>query len=368
MGRRKSSVGGINLDSLMDTLTNVVGILLIVLIFSLLSGGDAVKRIKGFVDDVSAEQLARAQGEAEELQKLIEEGRKGLQDFDSRTSERQVSLARQKELIAQLKADMAKLATSKINAEELKKQVAQRRAQVESVEKQIGEKETLIASLRARLADTPARGPDMDAKIVNLPDPRDAPKGAQPLTFICRSGWVVPVDIQGLQLKAQQVIKDGERVLYREDVNRIDCDKMVQLFEKRFVGDRFCRVKIYVAGDAKPYLKIELRPDAGDKTETIGKGTSQFNRWIRGVNPQQFYLEFRVFSDSFATYLEARNAAARQGILAGWIPYPAEAEFVIGIGVDVKTTCLGKEPPKPAAAPASPAGPPRPPPPPDVVD
>src|SRR3972149_9433179 len=174
MGRRKSSVGGINLDSLMDTLTNVVGILLIVLIFSLLSGGDAVKRIRGFVDDVSAEQLARAQGEAEELQKLIEEGRKGLQDFDSRTSERQVSLARQKELIAQLKADMAKLATSKINAEELKKQVAQRRAQVESVEKQIGEKETLIASLRARLADTPARGPALDAKIGNLPAPPHA--------------------------------------------------------------------------------------------------------------------------------------------------------------------------------------------------
>ncbi len=366
MGRRQSSVSGMNLDSLMDTLTNVLGILLIVLIFSLLDAGDAVKRIKGFVDDISAEQLARALSEAQELNKLVEENRKTLQDSESQAYQGQMSLTRQKELIAQLKADMAKLATTKINVEDLKKQVAQRRTQVETVQKQITEKETLIASLRARLAETPTRGPDMDAKIVNLPDPREAPKGAQPLTFICRSGRVVPVDTQGLQQKAQQVIKEGQRVLFRQ--NRIDCEKMAQLFEKRFVGDRYCRVKIHVGGDAKPYLKTELRPDAGDKTETIGKGTSQFHRWIRGIDPQKFYLEFRVFSDSFATYLEARNAAARQGVLAGWIAYPAEAEYVIGIGVDLKTTCLGKEPPPPPPPSAQPAGPPRPPPPPDVVD
>lgn len=357
-----------NLDSLMDTLTNVLGILLIVLIFSLLDAGDAVKRIRGFVDDVSPEQLARIMSEAEELHKLVEEKRKGLEDSETQTYQRQMSLVRQKELIAQLKADMAKLASAKINVEDLKKQLEQRRTQVETVEKQIGEKEALIASLRARLAETPASGPDMDAKIVNLPDPREAPKGAKPLVFLCRSGRVVPVNTQELQQKAQQVIKEAERILFRKDLNRIDCDKMAQLFEKRFVGDRYCRVKIHVGGDAKPYLKLEVRPEAGDKAETIGKGTSQFHRWIRGVNPQEYYLEFRVFSDSFAAYLEARNAAARQGVLAGWIAYPAEADYVIGIGVDFKTTCLGKEPPPPRPPSAQPAGPPRPPPPVDVVD
>lgn len=365
MGRRNATGGGMSLDSLMDTLTNVVGILLIVLIFSLLSGADAVKRIKGFVDDISPEQLAAALAEADELHKLVEEKRRSLQEYEGQTAERQVSLARQKELIAQLKADMAKLASAKINVEELKKDVAQRRAQVESLEKQIGEKEALIASLRARLAETPARGPDADAQIVNLPDPREAPKGSQPLVFLCRGGHVVPVDAQTLQRKAQQVIQEGQRVLFRQ--NRIDCDKLAQLFEKRFVGDRYCRVKIRVGGDAKPYLAVEPRPEAGDKTETIGKGTSLFNRWIRSVDPNKHYIEFRVFSDSFSTYLEARNAAARKGILAGWVAYPAEAEYWIGIGVDLKTTCLGKEPPPPAP-PAKPVDADRPPPPPDVVD
>jgi hypothetical protein len=368
MGRRQNSGSKLSLDSLMDTLTNVLGILVIILIFSLLDAGDAVKRIRGFVDDVSPEQLAALIRDAEEIHKLVEEHRKRLNDLETETYQGQMSLVRQKQLIDQLKADIAKLAAAKINVEELKKEVEQRRVHVETTEKKIAAQEDLIASLKARLAEIPASGPDMDAKVVNLPDPREAPKGAKPLVFLCRSGRVVPVNTEELQLRAQQVIKEAERILYRKDLNRVDCEKMAQLFEKRFVGDRYCRVKIVIGGDAKPYLKLELRPEAGDKPGTIGKGTSQFNRWIRGIDPQRYYLDFRVFSDSFAAYLEARNAAARQGLLAGWIAYPAEADYVIGIGADFRLTCVGREPPPPPRPAPQPDGPPRPPPPPDVVD
>ncbi len=368
MGRRQNSGSKMSLDSLMDTLTNVLGILVIILIFALLDAGDAVKRIRGFVDDISPEQLAALAREAEEIHKLVEEHRKRLNDSETETYQQQMSLVRQKEMLEQLKADLAKLAAAKINIEELKKEVEQRRLQVETVEKQIATHEELIASLKARLAEIPATGPDMDAKVVNLPDPREAPKGAKPLVFLCRQGRVVPLNAEELQLKAQQVIKEAERVLYRKDLNRVDCEKMAQLFEKRFVGDRYLRVKIVVGGDAKPHMKLELRPDAGDRAETIAKGNSQFHRWIRGIDPRQYYLDFRVFSDSFAAYLEARNAAARQGLLAGWIAYPAEADYVIGLGADFRTLCVGKEPPPPPPPAPAPSGPPRPPPPPDVVD
>lgn len=368
MGRRQNSGSKMSLDSLMDTLTNVLGILVIILIFSLLDAGDAVKRIRGFVDDISPEQLAALVRDAEEIHKLVEEHRKRLNDAETETYQRQMSLVRQKEALDQLRADVAKLAAAKINVEELKKEVEKRRVQVETTEKQIAAQEDLIASLKARLAEIPASGPDLNAKVVNLPDPREAPEGAKPLVFLCRGGRVVPVNTEELQRKAQQVIMEAERILYRKDLNRVDCEKMAQLFEKRFVGDRYCRVKIVIGGDAKPHLKLELRPEAGDRTETIGKGTSQFNRWIRGIDPRQYYLDFRVFSDSFAAYLEARNAAARQGLLAGWIAYPAEADYVIGIGADFRTTCIGKDPPPPPRASPPPAGPPRPPPPADVVD
>jgi len=354
-----------NLDSLMDTLTNVVGILLIILIYSLLSGTETIKRIKGFVDEISDEQYARMLAEAEEVRRLLAQQRQAWQSADNNYSGQREALVRQWKLIEQLKKDYAKLTETKINVEDLKKLVNERRTKVESLEKQIAESEKQIATLKARLAETPAAGPDIDAKIVNLPDPRPAPKGAQPVIFLCRGGRVVPIDGPGLQVKAQQVIQEGQRVLFKQ--NRIDCEKLAQLFEKRFVGDRYCRLKIRVGGDAKPYLAVEIRPDAGDKTEAIARG-NQFRRWIRGVDPQRFYFEFRVFSDSFDTYLTARNVAARQGILGGWIPYDAKSEYSLGLGVDLKTTCLGKEPPPPPPPTPKPAGPVRPPPPADVVD
>lgn len=363
MARRSSSGGGMNLDSLMDTLTNVVGILLIILIYSLLSSTETVKRIKGFVDEISDEQYARMLAEAEEMRKLLAQQDRSVQDDQGDYSTQRETLVAKWKLIEQLKKDYAKLTQTKINVEDLKKQVEQRRTKAESLEKQISESEKLIATLKARLAETPAAGPDRDAKIVNLPDPRPAPKGAQPVTFLCRGGRIVPVDIPGLQREAQQVIQKGQRALLKQ--NQIDCEKLAQLFEKRFVGDQFCRVRIRVGGDAKPQLAVEMRPNAGDKTENIARG-NQFRRWIQGVDPQKFYFEFRVFSDSYDTYLAARNVAAKNGILGGWIPYDGKAEYNIGLGVDLKMTCLGKKPPPPT--PPKPGDPKRPPPPADVVD
>jgi hypothetical protein len=89
------------------------------------------------------------------------------------------------------------------------------------------------------------------------------------------------------------------------------------------------------------------RENTGEKAEEIARPASQFNRWIRGLNPQKQYIDFRVFSDSFDNYLEARNEAAAKGLLAGWTPYAPSAEYWISFGVDLKTTCLGREPPPP---------------------
>lgn len=364
MARREDGGGGMSLDSLMDTLTNVVGILVIILLFTVINAADAVKRIKGFVDEISDKQYQEALTHSQEVRRLLEQHREYWEKLDEETPAEQLSLKRQKELIELLKQDMQKLAASKVNIEDMKKQLEERRTRVKKIEGDIVAKEKEIASLRARLASTPARGPDQDAKVVNLPDPREAPKGAKPVVFICRKGRVVPVDIPGLQAKAQEALKAAARAVFRQ--NAIDCDKLAGIFQKKYVGDRYCQVKVRVGGDAKPYLVVEPRADAGDKTDAIAKRTSQFHHWIQELDPNKFYLDFRVFSDSYDTYLEARNAAARVGILAGWNPYAPTSEYGIPFGIDLKMTCLGKQPAKPP--PAKPVDPNRPPAPSDVVD
>jgi hypothetical protein len=370
MARRASASGGMNLDSLLDTLTNVVGILLIILIFSVLSGADTVKRIKGFVDEISDQQLQQAAAQNQELRQLLDEQRQKWEEYDNQDLGPQISLQRQKELIAQLKTETAKLAAAKIDPAELKKQLEQRRTQALALEKAINEKEKLIADLRARLAEPLPKVAEPRTKAVKLPEPREPPKEAKALVFICSHGRMVPVDVAGLQKQAQQVWDVNRRTVVRPDparagvVEGIDSERLTSLFEKRFVGNRYCQLKIRVGGDAKPYLSVQPRADAGDRTEFISQPNSLFNFLLRQADPRVYYLEFRVYGDSYDTYLEARNVASRRGFAAGWIPCAEKSEYLISFGIDLKWTCMGRKPAPPGPPP--PAN--RPPPPRDVVD
>lgn len=361
MPRRKSASGGMNLDSLMDTLTNVVGILLIILIFALISGQEVVKRVRGFVDEVSDQQLAAAAAELESLRQLVESQRQRWETLEARRPQDELTLERQRQLLAQLQADLEKLAAAQIDPDLLRQQLEERRRKVQEIEAAIREREELLASLKARLAETPAQGP-AETQVVNLPDPRPAPSGAQPVTFLCRHGRIVPLDTPTLQQEAQTVLRSAQRLIDRKE--GLDCERLKELFEKRFVGDRYVRLKVRIGGDGKPYLLVEHREEAGEETANISKRTSLFNRALANLNPQKHYLEFRVWSDSFETYLAARNEAARHGLTAGWTPYPDNGDYWIGFGIDFATLCQGATPPKPAPPP----DPNRPPPPPDVVD
>lgn len=364
MPRRRTQDDGLSFDSLMDTLTNVVGILLIILVFTVLGGREAVKRIKGFVDEISEEQLEAALAESADLRRQVESERQRWREFDNRLVDDRLELERQQELAALLRVDLAKLSESQIDPDELEQQLEERRVRVSELETVIAEKTEQIAQLKARLAESPAEGPDPAAKVVNLPDPRPAPKDAKPVTFICRHGRIMPVETEKLQQAAQQVVFKARARLFKGD--RLDCDELAKRFDQTFVGDRNFRLQIRIGGDAKPYLSLEHREDAGVPTEELARTNSRFHRLLNRLNPQLQYIDFRVFSDSFDTYLAARNAAAEAGFAAGWTPYSEAAEYWIPMGENVQTLCLGKEPPKPTPAP--PADPDRPPPPSDVVD
>jgi hypothetical protein len=364
MARRQSSTGGMNLDSLMDTLTNVVGILLIILIFAVLGGQEAVKRIRGFVDEVSEEQLAAKAAESEALRNLIDEQRRNWDELETRVPQNRLTLEQQQQLLAQLQADLAKLSSSQIDPAQLQAQLTERRQKALELEQSIREKEEMLASLKARLAETPAQGAGADTKVVNLPDPRPAPEGAQPVVFLCRHGRVFPVDTADLQKAAAEVLLSSRQAVVRND--RIDCKRLAEIFEKRFVGDRYVKLGVRMGGDGKPALVVNHRDDAGDTAETLVRRTSLYNQLLSRLDPQQQYVEFRVWNDSFDTYLAARNEAARHGLTAGWTPLTETSDHTIGFGGNLPV-CVDYTPPPPR--PPTPPDPNRPPPPPaDVVD
>jgi len=366
MARRKSSGSvGASLDSLLDTLTNVVGILIIILIVTQITASQAIERIKGFVEEISEEQYAQTIAESEELRDLFKEQQDKQEELATAAPQTRLSIEDQRKLAESLKDRLAQINNQTVDAETLRKELEQRRTKTTTLEEQIAKQQSMIAILKARLAETPAAGPAPDAKVVNLPDPRPAPKGAEKVVFCCRDGYVFPIFEDRLQAEAQERMERGKKVLLKE--GKIDCEKLTELFDSKFVGDDYVKLGIKIStGDAKPYLLINHREKEGEETERISRRNSRFNGWLDQINPQKQWIEFRVWNDSFDTYLAARNEAASRGFTAGWLPYAENSEYWLSISTDLNTTCFGVEPNRPAPTPRDPNAPP--PPPADTVD
>lgn len=356
MKRKKSSSSGASLDSLLDTMTNVVGILVILLTVTQLGVGEAVTRIKEALPEITEEDMERSQKQVEELDSLLDQEKAQLQTVKELTQQKKpVNISEQKALAEKLKKELEKLKEIQLNIAELKKQIAERDEKVKSIEKTIVAKETELADIKAKLAKTPDPGPTPNAKIVNLPNPRDAPKEAKPIEYICRDGRVIRVDIPLLQALALKAIAQSRFVTAQEQA--VDCDKLEKLFENKNVGNRDWRIKLKPAGGV-PYLVLELREGRGDTSERLRKSSALFRQELQRINPQLFYLNFRVWSDSYDTYLVAREYADQRGVLAGWTALDGNSEFRVPLGGNLKLTCEGYVPPPAQPKPPEPDLPP----------
>ncbi|QDT30200.1 hypothetical protein Enr10x_55600 [Gimesia panareensis] len=340
MKRKKSSSGGASLDSLLDTMTNVVGILVIMLTVTQLGVGEAVERIKGAVTE---EAMEESQKEVKELNAKLDLEKEQLEMIKKLTEQKDnVNIEEQQALAEKLKKELEKLKEIRVDIEKLKKSIAERDKQVQTIEKSIVTKEKELADIKAKLAKTPDPGPTPNAKIVNLPNPRDAPKGAKPVDYICRHGRILRVDIPLLQQLAYQAIAQSRMVTAPEQA--VDCDKLEKLFENKNVGNRDWRIKLKAVGGV-PYLNLELREGRGDTAERLSKSTSLFRQEIRKINPQLFYLNFRVWADSYDTYLVARSYADQRDLMAGWTALDPNSDFRVPLGGNLKLTCEGYKPP-----------------------
>lgn len=171
----------------MDALTNVVGILLLILIISSLGMSAAIKVIVENLPEVTVEQL-------EQMKTIVDEQRKqmtslrdtfALQDQttkDREKDESQVSLR-----IKEIEENNKDLVEKNSDLEELKKRIEE-----EKEKKTINDEEVLVASnelakLRGILDQTPERE-TKDAEIVRMPNPRFSDEEAQANYVVCQHG------------------------------------------------------------------------------------------------------------------------------------------------------------------------------------
>ncbi len=361
MAKRRKNGGSVgSLDSLLDTMTNVVGILVILLVVTQLGVRDAVDRITSD-KQVSPEDLAAAKAEARsaESERVALETR--LQQ-ERLALERQVKAVTSGNLQEQLdilggqirmnRDEIARL-QKKLTEEEQKHQqiiedAEELAKQFEEREKKLTEQltaaEEQISKLKALLDDTPLREAP-PAKVVHLPNPRPAPEGATPLQFVCREGKIYYWNREEMRKTAQQraELMVRQRGLGSDPKVGVEAVKLIGPFNsvRPIINDDWFMVQLAADGRI-PRVVFERKRNGGETLADLANPRSQFRRGLQTVDPNKHYLRFTVWPDSFDVYLEARSIAAERGLAAGWDMSSATGELSIPLGGSLR---LGPEPP-----------------------
>jgi hypothetical protein len=362
---------GGGLDSLLDTMTNVVGILVMVLIATQLGVKDAVSRIADseVVDPAMVEAarekllLTKQQRESVEAQlgdlKPIDDSAITVQlaDLRRKLDESRANLNQENAVANQfalkIEADTKKADEAKKTIQEMAAAKEKRETLQVDLTKALEEE----AKLKALLDDTPAQQAP-PPKIVTLPDPRPAPEGAREVTFLCVNNRVYPIaadDWRDTIRKKAEFIVESRRLDGGPAVG-VNEEKFMKEFKKlnRRLTDDFFEVELYAAG-IYPRIKFIPKENDGADEDEVLKPRSRFQKILFVIDKSKYYARYIVLPDSYEVYLAARAISDQAGLLSGWDPQPEGWEYTTYLGGE---TLFGpKPPPDPNAKPAPPAKP-----------
>lgn len=358
MARRPASDdddGG--LDSLLDTMTNVVGILVLVLIVTQMSVADVVTRItsESTIDEEKIaeleQQLLAKKKEAYELNRIL------VDPLNIDAAAQREELRKSKELLARRKKNATdsqkKMNEFTIKVESDREQAEKNAAEIANTKQQREELQTLIskslerkAELEALLDKTPKRQAAPDVQV-SIPNPRPAPPGAKEAPFICSGDQLFPANVELFRQRAQV---NAKAIIQRAGMDRnpttgIDPKLFTPLYEQLKDRDDFFDVEYYVQSDTWPRIRLIPREGRGATQAMLKTPRSKFRREVLSqMDITKYFGRFYVLPDSFDVYVEARSLFSDQGVLAGWEPQDADWNYTTSIGGGIR---LGPPPPPP---------------------
>lgn len=319
-----------SLDSLLDTMTNVVGILVIVLIISQVKMSQTVDKIFSDLPVVSEAQYL-------ELKKLV----------DAHDSQQDALEAKLEPLaktppasdLARLTREEADLKTRIANTQKsnLGTQLVSLRQQTEALEKElvplrasISELDQSLAELGKDISEVP-KGKAPPARVVRLPDPRPAPEGARPARFICRGNRLYYIDYDTFQAQlSKRVVEHRDRLMYKDPKTGKPPDPKRHYYSEKMLFSLVRSLRkfqgfglnpINAGNKASPNLHIKLVPLPGQGValgRVAGK-TSPLPGLVSQLLKEKRYAEFIVYPDGMEVYMEARQYCERRKLLAGWV-------------------------------------------------
>lgn len=354
--------------ALMDTMTNVVGVLIIVLVMVGIGLARTVNKILSDLPPVTVEEHAK-------LQKAVQDTtpKHDPQKVDQESAELETALRRVNETLKTLDVTKDKQKVKFIDLEALKTQLEEKRKERAKHKTEV---ETMLADidkLKQRLDTTPVYVPP-PATVVKLPNPRPMPEKAEVHHFLIAGGRIYFLNDQKFtdtveaELKrsepttavSRETVKgaDGKPVMVKDKSGRSSLQRKV-VFDAKKLGDYFARthignrdVKIEVIpspNSTRIPMKISPLPAGGETLDQARNLVSNFQSTLKKlkIDPDSV-IWFHVFKDSIPTYLAVREIADRLGVPVGWdISSQPSYSQILSAEYTLNTT---PPPPAPAAA------------------
>jgi hypothetical protein len=321
---KSSTEPAVNLDSLMDALTNVVAVLILVLILLQADVAKTVERVLGNLPPATPEQIENATVELARLTRERDSAKAAL-----------TAKAPDPNLIAQAKAEIALLEQSikesdvrLLAIEKLHQLLARHQKDLDAEQQKTNALLEEIRKTEALLDQTPvpeARKPE----IVRVPNSREIPSGANiyyAYVIGDRVHLVDPVTAKKIVMGEfdkvrAKMLRETIKVRGGRDRRVYDQDKLVKHFASLDMNVRGQEITVPAN---RPWTRLSLRiaidtKNAGVTLAEMAKPGSEWHRLCNLVRSfPRSVLIFRVHPNGFATYLKAREIADGFNIPCGW--------------------------------------------------
>jgi hypothetical protein len=364
--KSKSSSGeGLNLDSLMDALTNVVAVLILVL---LLAQADVTQKVIKFIEELEPATPEEVEQNKIILQQIVDK-KQAVEEKLKEDAPTVAQIEEEKRSISLLEKSIEtdnKLLADVGALKNLETKVRQEREAENQASIRIQEE---IAQLEAQLDQTPVYTAPPPAEVT-IPNSRPIPSKAVVYPALAIKNRIHVVDPHIALETFLAEFNKHKREWLIERIKQQGSDRMI--YDQKKIAQHFKtfdfknsqgqKVEV-ITNPIGTTVQILIKPDiekGGTSPEELDTPGSGFSKAVASiVKNKDAVILFHVHQDSFSTYLKARSLLDKTKIPAGWEIWGGDA-WLFNIP-DLEVKRLQDPPPKPPTPPKPPG--PRPPPP-----
>ena len=218
--------------------------------------------------------------------------------------------------------------------ESLEEELVRVEAQVREIEGTIdaleAEKRQELARLDGMDAGHETEGIGSPAPLppsVPFPDPARSQE-KELVAFYCQSSRIHPFRFEALTDLLNERAKGILGVRHLSELGKHEL--VAQYCRENFVADEYLRWSVVVTehGSDRFSARAELTqrsPTVGESLTGLASMASEFRRLLGTMDPDRHWIYFFVWEDSFDVYLAADRLAREAGFATGWLAY-AEGE------------------------------------------